>query len=189
MKQAPLARPQQRFSAPLEGAVSRPRPSAVYAMVGSAAVAAATWGCSKISEAAPIGQVAAEAPGAGGPAAASFDNANYRAEMRSAGPCKKDQTCIANVLVESKGEYHINDKYPYRFKLNDPPPVGVKYPKPVVGKEDATMEERKVVLKVPFVPDSPGDKKIAGILSLSVCSAANCLMDKQPLELSVKVEE
>jgi len=92
------------------------------------------------------------------------------------------------VIVEAKGEYHINDKYPYRFKLEDPPPQGLKYPKPVVGKEDGTMDERKVVLKVPFVSEASGEKKVAGTLSLSVCSAANCLMDKQPLAVTVKVE-
>jgi hypothetical protein len=50
------------------------------------------------------------------------------------------------------------------------------------------MDEHKVTLKVPFVPASAGDKKVAGTLSLSVCSAANCLMDKQQLDLTVKVE-
>jgi hypothetical protein len=58
----------------------------------------------------------------------------------------------------------------------------------VVGKEDGTMDERKVVLKVPFVSEASGEKKVAGTLSLSVCSAANCLMDKQPLAVTVKVE-
>ena len=151
-------------------------------------------GCGKVSEAAPNAQGApasnASPSGAAqpGPGAASFDNANYSAKIASAGPCKKDQTCSAEVVVVAKGEYHINDKYPYRFKLEDPPPAGLKYPKPVIGKEDGTMDERKITLKVPFVPASAGDKKVAGLLSLSVCSAANCLMDKQQLDLTVKVD-
>ena len=151
--------------------------------------------CGKTSEAAPnsgSGQAApnaaANAPVQPGPAAASFDNANYSAKIASAGPCKKDQTCTAEVVVVAKGEYHINDKYPYRFKLEDPPPAGLKYPKPVIGKEDGTMDERKVTLHVPIVPASAGDTKVAGTLSLSVCSAANCLMDKQQLDLTVKVD-
>jgi hypothetical protein len=156
-------------------------------------------GCGKVSEAAPSAANAQNAPASpnlvvNAPAqpallgAASFDNANYSAKIASAGPCKKDQTCSAEVVVEAKGEYHINDKYPYRFKLEDPPPAGLKYPKAVIGKEDGTMDEHKVTLKVPFVPASAGDKKVAGTLSLSVCSAANCLMDKQQLDLTVKVE-
>jgi hypothetical protein len=145
-------------------------------------------GCAKVSEAAP-GAAASQAPLSGGaPSVPSMENANYRAQIRPAGACKKDQLCATEVLVEAKGEYHINDKYPYKFKLEDPPPSGMRYPKPVVGKEDGTMDEHKVVLKVPFVSESTGQKKVSGTLSLSVCSAANCLMDKQPLEVTVKVE-
>jgi hypothetical protein len=150
--------------------------------------------CGKVSEAAPSAQGApasantASGPAQPGPGAPSFENANYSAKIASAGPCKKDQTCSAEVVVVAKGEYHINDKYPYRFKLEDPPPAGLKYPKAVIGKEDGTMDERKITLKVPFVPGSAGDKKVAGLLSLSVCSAANCLMDKQQLDLTVKVD-
>jgi hypothetical protein len=143
-------------------------------------------GCSKVSEAS-ADRDKREAPAAG-PARPSLENANYRAEIKSSGACRKDNTCSVEVLVEAKGEYHINDKYPYRFKLEDPPPQGIKYPKPVVGKEDGTMDQRKVVLKVPFISEASGDKRVGGTLSLSVCSAANCLMDKQPLEVTVKVE-
>jgi len=143
-------------------------------------------GCSKVSEAS-ADRDKREAPAAG-PARPSLESANYRAEIKSSGACRKDNTCAVEVLVEAKGDYHINDKYPYRFKVEDPPPPGIKYPKPVVGKEDGTMDQRKVVLKVPFISEASGDKRVGGTLSLSVCSAANCLMDKQPLEVTVKVE-
>jgi hypothetical protein len=95
---------------------------------------------------------------------------------------------LVEVLVEAKGDYHINDKYPYKFKSEDPPPTGMRYPKPVVGKEDGVFEEKKLTLKVPFVSETLGEKRVAGTLSLSVCSAANCLIDKQPLEVTVKVQ-
>jgi len=153
----------------------------------SVVVVGAGSGCSKVSQASTDGDKD-KAPAASGVAKPALDNANYRAELRTSGACKKDSTCTAEVFVEAKGEYHINDKYPYRFKVEDPPSPGIKYPKPVVGKEDGTMDEHKVVLKVPFVSETSGAKKVAGTLSLSVCSAANCLMDKQPLEATVKVE-
>jgi hypothetical protein len=145
-------------------------------------------GCSKVSQASTESDNKGQSQASSALGRPSLDNANYRAEMKAAGPCKKDSTCTAEVLVEAKGEYHINDKYPYRFKVEDPPPQGIKYPKPVVGKEDGTMDEHNVVLKVPFVSETSGAKKVAGTLSLSVCSAANCLMDKQPLEVTVKVD-
>jgi hypothetical protein len=160
--------------------------SAGGAMVSLALVSIAP-GCSKVSQASASAESERTQPAAD-PSRPSLENANYRAEIRSTGSCKKDNTCTAEVLVEAKGDYHINDKYPYRFKVEDPPPPGLKYPKAVVGKEDGNMDLRKVVLKVPFIAESLGDKKVAGTLSLSVCSAANCLMDKQPLEVTVKVE-
>jgi hypothetical protein len=152
-----------------------------------AVAALAASGCSKVSQASTESDKG-QAQAVSAPGRPSLDNANYRAEMKAPGPCKANSTCTAEVLVEAKGEYHINDKYPYRFKVEDPPPQGIKYPKPVVGKEDGTMDEHKVVLKVPFVSETSGAKKVAGTLSLSVCSAANCLMDKQPLEVTVKVD-
>jgi hypothetical protein len=181
MKKAPL------------GPWSSPARAIALWSIGLAAV-----GCGKVSEAAPSAGNAQAAPASPNVAtnaavqpavgSASFDNANYSAKIASAGPCKKDQTCAAEIVVQAKGEYHINDKYPYRFKLEDPPPAGLTYPKPVIGKEDGTMDEHRVTLKVAFVPSSTGDKKVAGTLSLSVCSAANCLMDKQQLDLTVKVD-
>ncbi len=160
--------------------------------IGGAAICLATLigagsGCSKVSQASSDG-AKSEVHLEPGPARPSLENANYRAEMKLAGRCQKDSPCSAEVLVEAKGEYHINDKYPYKFKLDDPAPPGLKYPKAVVGKEDATMDERKIVLKVPFVAEAPGDKKVGGTLSFSVCSAGNCLMDKQALDVTVKVE-
>src|SRR2546423_721413 len=117
-------------------------------------------GCSKVSQASASAE--SERTQAAAPSRPSLDNANYRAEIRSTGSCKKDNTCTAEVEVEAKGDYHINDKYPYRFKVEDPPPPGLKYPKAVIGKEDGTMDLRKVVLKVPFIAESVGDKKVAG---------------------------
>ncbi len=148
-------------------------------------------GCSKVSEAKERGEATGQAATnelvapAKGPAT---DTANYRVAIRPAGSCKKGETCTVEVLLEAKGEYHINEQYPYKFKVDEAAAAGLKFPKPVVGKEDAVVEEKKIVLKVPFIADSAGDKKVAGTFSLSVCSAANCLMDKQPLEVVVKVQ-
>src|SRR5262249_35986035 len=131
-------------------------------------------GCDKVSEAKARGSVNASMSQELAVAAApSFDNANYSAALRPSGACKKGETCSVEVSLVAKGDYHINDKYPYKFKVDDPAP-GLKYPKPVVGKDDGVMEEKKLLLKVPFVAETAGDKRVAGTFSLSVCSAANC---------------
>lgn len=148
-------------------------------------------GCSKVSEAAaatePVASKA-EAPLGAAPQASSVDNANYTVRFTVEGPCKKGETCTALVTVEAKGGYHINDKYPYRFKVAEPAAPGVSYPKPVVGRDEGTFTEKKAVLRVPFVAANAGEAKVGGTLSFSVCSDEKCLIDKQALEAVAKVE-
>lgn len=147
----------------------------------------AVSGCSKVSEAAVEPASRTEAPSTATPQASTVDNANYTATLTFEGACKKGETCTALVTVEAKGGYHINDKYPYRFKLSEPP-AGVSYPKAVVGREDGTFTEKKAVLRVPFVATNAGEAKVGGTLSFSVCSDEKCLIDKQALEAIAKVQ-
>lgn len=155
-------------------------------------------GCSKVSEAAvsdapskneSTADVKAQATvDATAQATNAVDTENFRVRLSFEEPCKKGETCTALVTVDAKGGYHINDKYPYRFKLTDPAPAGVKYPKPVVGRDDGTFSETKAVLRVPFVAESAGEAKVGGTLSFSVCSDEKCLIEKQALEATAKVE-
>jgi hypothetical protein len=152
-------------------------------------------GCSKRSEAATTNALVAPPLGPAlespleSPSVSAIENPNYAARISLAGPCRKGQTCIMHVELQAKGEYHINDKYPYRFKVQDPPAEGVKYPKPAVGRENGSFEEKKAVLDVPFIVEGSGSTaSVGGTLSLSVCSAANCLVDKQSLEVTAKVD-
>jgi hypothetical protein len=141
--------------------------------------------CSKVSEASSgADQAATPAP----PSAPAASNANYSASLEILGSCRSGQQCTVRAVVVARGDYHINEKYPYKFVAQDPPHRGVTYPKKVVGREDSVLQEKKAVLVVPFVADGAGERTVGGTLSLSVCSTANCLMDKQPLETTVKVE-
>ncbi|MBI5534908.1 MAG: hypothetical protein HY898_19430 [Deltaproteobacteria bacterium] len=121
-------------------------------------------------------------------AAPVVDNENFKVVLEPVGPYKKDQQGIVRVVLTTKRDYHINKQYPYKFVTADPPAEGVTYPKKVVPRGDGTYEEKKAVLPVPFVPTKTGDVMVGGTFSLSVCTDANCLMDKAKLEISVKVE-
>ncbi len=120
---------------------------------------------------------------------ASHETDNYKVTIEDLGPYKKGTEGKINVVLTTKGDYHVNKQYPYKFTCQDPPAEGVRYPKPVVRREDGTFEERKAVLTVPFVADHAGEAKVGGVMSLSVCTDANCLMDKAPIEVTVKVED
>lgn len=119
----------------------------------------------------------------------THETENYKVTIEAPGPFKKGTEGKVDVVLTTKGDYHINKQYPYKFTCQDPPADGVQYPKPVVRREDGTFEERKAVLSVPFVANRSGEVKLGGVMSLSVCTDANCMMDKAPLEITVKVED
>jgi hypothetical protein len=87
-------------------------------------------------------------------------------------------------LVAGSG-FKVNQEYPIKFKTE--PTDTVDYPLPVVGKDGAKLEKTHAVVTVPFVPKSTGSKVLRGRLSFSVCTAEQCLVDKQDLALSVDV--
>jgi hypothetical protein len=123
-------------------------------------------------------------PAAVGP---KVDTAAYSVEMRAVAPARGGAECMVEVAIVAKGEYHMNAQYPYKLKMSDPP-EGVTYPKTVLERADGVFDEKKGAFTVPFVAARAGRSTLAATLSLSVCSAANCLMDRVPLELAVDVQ-
>lgn len=156
----------------------------VLVLLGGAVFVAAS-GCSK-SEAAPArGTTHENVPVIGG---AKAETENYVAEIKAGSGYKAGAEGSVEVTLVTKGAYHTNAQYPYKFKLNEPAPDGVTFPKPVLQRADGAFEEKKGTFKVPFNPSKAGKYTIAGVFSLSVCSEANCIMDKVPLEVSVEVK-
>ncbi len=124
------------------------------------------------------------APGKG----PKIDADSYSVEMKVKGPVAAGKEGTVEIELVPKGAYHINNQYPYKFKLAEPAPEGVTFPKPVLKREDGKFEEKKGSFSVPFVASKAGKTKVAGTLSMSVCSDANCLMEKVDLEVDVDVK-
>ena len=104
------------------------------------------------------------------------------------GPYKKGEQGVVKVVLVTKGDFHINEQYPYRFVVQDPPADGVKYPKKAVRRADGVFTNTTAEMPIPFVVERTGEAKIAGMYSFSVCTASNCLLDKRQLEIPVTVE-
>lgn len=119
------------------------------------------------------------------PAASAFSAASYDVSMKAAGPYKAGQPGVVTIVLAAKAPYHCNDKYPYKLKLEDSP--GVKYPDKLVSRDAVKVEHMQATMSVPFTPESPGTKTIAGKYLFSVCSAENCLVEKRDLKLDVNV--
>ncbi len=155
------------------------------ALFGAALVTVA--GCSKGDASPPSVEATKEsAPTSAGAASPKVETETYVVEMKATGPYKVGAEGSIELTLLPKGDYHINKEYPYKFKL-DAAPEGITYPKPVLARADGEFEEKKGTFKVPFVATKAGSFKVRGTFSMSVCSAANCLIDKQTMEREVDV--
>lgn len=147
---------------------------------------AVALGCSKSEAAPPRGTTAqAVSPVAAG---AKAETDTYVLELKAPGPYKVGAEGTVEVSLVTKGAYHVNKLYPYKFKLVDPAPEGVTFPKPVLVRADGTFDEKSGSFRVAFTAAKTGKVTIAGTMFMSVCSDANCIMDKVPLEVAVDVK-
>ncbi len=118
----------------------------------------------------------------------SYENDNYKVRLERVGTYKKGENGLVKVIIETKGAYHINKQYPYKFATQNPPADGVTYPKSIVPRTEGTFEDRRGELPVAFVASKNGEVKVGGTFSLSVCTDANCLMDKRVLDITLKID-
>jgi hypothetical protein len=159
-----------------------------FGLVGASGLAIFAGGCGQ-SEAAPQRAALTEKPAAVSEGAKSkVEDDVYRLEMKPTGTYKSGQEGAVEVTLVPKGDYHINDKYPIKFKVAEPAAEGVTYPKPLLKREDGAVDEKKGVFKIPFVAAKKGQTKVAGVLSFSMCNPGQCLMQKQDLEAVVDVQ-
>ncbi|HKY39388.1 MAG TPA: hypothetical protein VJN18_25795 [Polyangiaceae bacterium] len=132
---------------------------------------------------------AADAPSAESvfPASVKLETENYLVEIAAAGPFKVGVEGSAKVTLTTKGVYHINAQYPYRFKAAAPP-NGLSYPKPVLQRADGQFEEKRAVFNLAFVASQAGKFNVGGVFHMSVCSSDSCLVEKAPLDVTVSVK-
>jgi hypothetical protein len=187
---APSAEPEPRPAGAATGAVDRPgakhEPPAAQSSPAPAKVAPLASASAPAS--APPAPLASVAPSAA-PEVTSpqVGAATFSVWMSGAGRYKAGQPGVAQVVLVARGGFHCNPQYPYRLKLGAAPP-GVSYPEPVVRKESMSVAPERSVMTVPFVPSAPGDARIGGTFSFSVCSDATCQIESREVALTVHVD-
>ncbi|MCC6558851.1 MAG: hypothetical protein IT372_38460 [Polyangiaceae bacterium] len=153
------------------------------ALGAAAALSIALVSSSATSAAAPAKDAPARVEGA-----SKFDKDQYLVEIKPTGTYSAAKEGKLEISIEAKGEFHINDKYPLKFKVAEPAPEGVTFAKSVLKRDDGKFEEKKGTLPLAFTAAKAGTVKIAGTLSFGVCTAASCVMEKVDLELDVEVK-
>lgn len=89
------------------------------------------------------------------------------------------------VVIEAKGGYKVNTKFPHKLKLAKAP-SGLTLPKMVLKKKDGTFTGTKTfTFKVPVQASKAGNYGVKGKLKLSVCNEETCLIKKESLKVVV----
>jgi hypothetical protein len=156
------------------------------------AAAPAKTAAAPVAPAIPVAsaRAAAATGGAGCKHAACADN--FFVDTQAPSECAVGSTCDLAVKLTAVGDFHVNDEYPYRFKANDVP--GIDYAgtdsmgKGVFSKPAGDWKKADAktgVMTVKFTPREKGDKTITGTFKMSVCSAANCLLEQRELSAVV----
>lgn len=129
-------------------------------------------------------------PSAPAEAEAVAGQATYREEafeLAIAPPAeaKAGEAAEAIVTLQAKPPYKVNEEYPIKLKLGSS--AGLTFPTPVVGKDKATVEVQKAVMKVPFTASAAGEHTLGGTFSFSVCTDERCLIEKRELAVQIAV--
>jgi uncharacterized membrane protein len=117
---------------------------------------------------------------------AKVETDSYTVSISLDGPCKQGAACNAKVTLTAKGDYHVNGRYPNRFKTPEPAkvPDGLSYPTPLVG-EKKPDSEKTLTLLVPFVT-KVSHVSVGGTLFFGVCTETHC--DNPHVAVAVHVD-
>lgn len=159
--------------------------SAPAAVASASATATASGEPSTVPTAVASATATASAAPALTVQSSALQESGFSVWMQSAKSYKVGQTSAVEVVLVPKGEFHCNDKYPYKVKLGSPPP-GVSYPQEIA--RDASVSPARTSVRVPFTATSAGDARISGKFSFSVCKADQCVIDSREVAATVKVE-
>jgi hypothetical protein len=139
----------------------------------------------------PSAAAAAAAAAAAPKAGPHVDGKNYALDLVPAG-CKAGAECAVTIKLAVGSGYHVNKEYPYKFIAT--PAAGITF----LGKTDPNTFSRAsgdfveegeaaAAMTVRFKPAAAGQAKVAGKYKLSVCSADQCQIEEEMLELAVPV--
>jgi hypothetical protein len=141
------------------------------------------------SAAAPTPSPAAADPApaaAAAPAASKYSEAPFDVVIQAKGGYASGQAGAAEIVISAKPPFHANDKYPYKFKLNQAP--GLKFANLVVDKDAVKVEKMRATLSVALTPESAGKHTVSGKLFFSVCNDDQCLVEKRDLALDIEAK-
>ncbi|MFO0680123.1 MAG: hypothetical protein U0169_26610 [Polyangiaceae bacterium] len=119
---------------------------------------------------------------------------HYTLTVTAPGDCTKGSLCMASLVVEALGEYHVNKEYPYKFKGDENPSLTFQGQSPsaknVFSRSTGDFKETSATtasMSVRFT--STADvANLSGTYGMSVCSASNCELASPRVALDVPMK-
>ncbi len=133
----------------------------------------------------PAPAAADSAPVPADAAESKYSEAGFDLVLQPKGAYASGKAGEAEVVLSAKPPYHVNDKYPYKFKLKDAP--GLTFVSMVVTKDAVKFEPARATVPVVFTP-SAGKHTLSGRLSFSVCTDDKCMIEKRDLALEIEAK-
>jgi len=105
--------------------------------------------------------------------------------------CVAGAPCTIALQLVARGDFHINDEYPYRYSADEEPGVRFDgtdragrnvFSKPAGDWQKTSAKSGE--MNVRFTPTEKGRKAITGTFKLSVCSAETCLLEQRQVSVS-----
>jgi hypothetical protein len=159
-------------------------PPAAEATAAEPAASAPAAAPAVAAVAAPAADSAAPAAPAT-PAESKYSEVGFDLVLQPKGDYASGKPGEAEIVLSAKPPYHVNDKYPYKFKLKDAP--GLSFPNRVVSKDLVKFEPARATVPVAFTP-SAGKHTLSGQLSFSVCTDDKCMIEKRDLALEIEAK-
>jgi len=130
-------------------------------------------------QAAPLPTKAAEPP------KPSIEDTTFRLALAAPGELAADKPGAAELTLEARGGYHVNQDYPIKVDVKAPP--GVKLEKASLGRPDATQfSEESAKFALPF--SAPvGSYDLTATVDFAVCTKETCVPDQRTVALALQV--
>jgi hypothetical protein len=92
------------------------------------------------------------------------------------------------VTIKAKGDHKVNEEYPHKVKLDDPP-AGIELPKSKLTKDEGSFSDKKTfTFKIPVKGKTAGSHTVTGMVKFSVCNESQCVIKKETIKAVVTVK-
>ena len=126
--------------------------------------------------------------------APSVDTADHSVRFEAKPGCTMGAVCMATIRLETKGEFHVNDAFPYKFKGVEN--AGVELLGSDAAKKndfsksagDLTLESKTVATLAVRFKLAQKQGTVSGTYKYAVCNEANCFPKEAPLSLAVSAK-